>query len=151
MQITGKSHREKATEPIYNLVADIRRRRLCYLGHLFRIDPSQLARRTLLAYIYGDTRIPNGSFSKIVFSYPWNYLFNWLWTDGNVIHLLKNCSVALHLIDAICIITYIHTKIYHQHIFSKNIFLKIYFFPKMFFPKFHLKLSIGSLFIRNAC
>ena len=59
--ITGKPHRETATNPTYNLVLDIRRRRLRYLGHLLRMDPSRLVRRTLLAYIYGGEHIPEGS------------------------------------------------------------------------------------------
>ena len=59
--ITGRPYRETATEPIYDLLLDIRRRRLRYLGHLLRMDPSRLVRRTLLAYLYGGGSIPKGS------------------------------------------------------------------------------------------
>ena len=59
--ITGRTHRETATDPIYNLVINIRCRRLHYLGHLLRMDPSRLVRRTLMAYLFGDTQVPEGS------------------------------------------------------------------------------------------
>jgi hypothetical protein len=59
--ITGRPYRETATEPIYDLLLDIRRRRLRYLGHLLRMDPSCLVRFTLLAYLYGTGSIPKGS------------------------------------------------------------------------------------------
>ena len=51
--ITDKSHRERETYPIYNLVADIRCRRLHYREQLLRtrIDTSRLVKCTLLAYI----------------------------------------------------------------------------------------------------
>ena len=59
--ITGRPHRETATDPIYNLVLDIRHRRLRFLGHLLRMDSSRLVRRTFLAYVYGGEQIPVGS------------------------------------------------------------------------------------------
>ena len=49
--ITGKSYRETATNPEFDLVKAIRKRRLRYLGHILRMDSQRLVRRTLLAYV----------------------------------------------------------------------------------------------------
>ncbi|KAI8496686.1 hypothetical protein Bbelb_253410 [Branchiostoma belcheri] len=42
--ITKKHFRDTATNPDYNLMLTIRRRRLRYLGHILRMDPSRLVR-----------------------------------------------------------------------------------------------------------
>ena len=59
--ITKKHFRDTATHPDFNLVAAIRRRRLRYLGHVLRMDPSRLVRRTLKAYVCGGENPPEGS------------------------------------------------------------------------------------------
>ena len=59
--ITGESYRETATKPAVDLVLQIRRRRMRYLGHLLRMPPERLVRRTLMAYIDGGRNIPVGS------------------------------------------------------------------------------------------
>ena len=60
--ITKQGFRETATNPKFNLVLEIRKRRLRYLGHVLRMDPDRLVRRTLLAYVCSQTHgIPAGS------------------------------------------------------------------------------------------
>ena len=59
--ITGESYRETATKPAVDLILQIRRRRMRYLGHLLRMPPERLVRRTLMAYIDGGRNIPAGS------------------------------------------------------------------------------------------
>ena len=59
--ITGHSHRETATNPVYDLVLAIRKRRMRYAGHIFRMDDSRLVKRTLAAYVDGGRRVPPGS------------------------------------------------------------------------------------------
>jgi len=51
--ITKRPHRATATNPEYNLVLAIRKRRLRYAGHILRMDPNRLVRRTLAAYVGG--------------------------------------------------------------------------------------------------
>ncbi|KAI8514508.1 hypothetical protein Bbelb_070990 [Branchiostoma belcheri] len=59
--ITKKHFRGTATNPDYNLMLTIRHRRLRYLGHILRMDPSRLVRRTLKAYVCGGDNPPEGS------------------------------------------------------------------------------------------
>ena len=59
--ITGESYRDTATNPQYDLVLAIRRRRMRYLGHVLRMDPNRLVRRTLAAYVNGGVGVPEGS------------------------------------------------------------------------------------------
>ena len=59
--ITGESYRDTATSPIVDLLLQIRRRRMRYLGHLLRMPPERLVRKTLLAYIDGGRHVPEGS------------------------------------------------------------------------------------------
>ena len=59
--ITGKSYREKAVNPDFNLLRSIRQRRLRYLGHILRLPPDRLLRRSLFAYIAGWDTVPEGS------------------------------------------------------------------------------------------
>ena len=59
--ITGKSYRETATNPDFDLVRSIRQRRLRYLGHILRLPKDRLLRRALFAYIMGGDSVPEGS------------------------------------------------------------------------------------------
>lgn len=60
--ITGEHYRVTATQPEFDLVLTIRRRRLRYLGHILRMDKTRLVRRTLIAYVYGGgANTPDGS------------------------------------------------------------------------------------------
>ena len=59
--ITGKSYRETAVNPDFNLVRAIRQRRLRYLGHNLRLPPERLLRKALFAYVMGSDAVPAGS------------------------------------------------------------------------------------------
>ena len=60
--ITGKSYRETATQPDFDLVLAIRKRRLRYLGHVLRMSDDRLVKRTLVAYVSSQSHgIPDGS------------------------------------------------------------------------------------------
>ena len=59
--ITGKHWKDTATNPVYNLLLAVRKRRLRFLGHVLRMDKDRLLRRTLLAYTQGGAIIPEGS------------------------------------------------------------------------------------------
>ena len=59
--ITNLDYRVTATNPSFNLVLAIRRRRLRYLGHILRMDTNLLLRRTLKAYVHGGEQLPEGS------------------------------------------------------------------------------------------
>ena len=59
--ITKRPHRATATNPEYNLVLGIRKRRLRYAGHILRMDPNRLVRRTLAAYVSGGSSVPDGA------------------------------------------------------------------------------------------
>ena len=59
--ITKKDYRDTALNPDINLLLLIRRRRLRFLGHILRMNPNRLLRRTLVAYVHGGYNIPPGS------------------------------------------------------------------------------------------
>ena len=59
--ITGESYRDTATKPVIDLLLQIRRRRMRYLGHVLRMHEDRLVRKTLMAYIDGGRHIPDGS------------------------------------------------------------------------------------------
>ena len=59
--ITKADYRETATNPVFDLVLAIRRRRMQYLGHILRMDTNRLVRRTLAAYVHGGEQVPPGS------------------------------------------------------------------------------------------
>ena len=59
--LTGEHYRDTATKPVINLLLQIRRRRMRYLGHLLRMPPDRLVRRAFFAYIDGGRHIPDGS------------------------------------------------------------------------------------------
>ena len=63
--ITGEEYRDTAISPAYNLLLAVRQRRLHYLGHLLRLPPESVVRRTLIAMTDGDNpnRYPEGSIS----------------------------------------------------------------------------------------
>ena len=50
-RITGRTYREEAVTPSYNLGNRIRSRRLRWLGHVLREEETHLVRRVLLAYM----------------------------------------------------------------------------------------------------
>ena len=49
--ITGEHRRDTATQPDFDLVSAVIRRRLCFAGHILRMDEDRLLRRTLLTYM----------------------------------------------------------------------------------------------------
>jgi hypothetical protein len=59
--ITKRSHRATATDPDYDLVLAIRKRRLRYAGHILRMESNRLVRRTLAAYVSGGASVPDGA------------------------------------------------------------------------------------------
>ena len=59
--ITGKDYRETATNPVFNLLLSVRKRRLRYLGHVLRMSNDRLVKKTLLAYTHGGEHVPEGS------------------------------------------------------------------------------------------
>ena len=60
--ITGKDYRDTAVNPDYNLMLAIRKRRLRYVGHILRMEPDRLVRKTLCAYVNGGIGpLPEGS------------------------------------------------------------------------------------------
>ena len=60
--ITNKDLRETAVNPDFDLVLSIRQRRLRYLGHILRMAPDRLVKRTFLAYVGGtESDPPEGS------------------------------------------------------------------------------------------
>ena len=46
--------------PRLNYTITIRKRKLKYLGHIFRMEPDRLVRRTILALTKGGTDYPKG-------------------------------------------------------------------------------------------
>jgi len=58
--ITKRTYRETATNPPFNLVLAIRKRRMRYLGHILRMSPNRLLRRTFMAYTHGGNGAPDG-------------------------------------------------------------------------------------------
>ena len=59
--ITGEEYRVTATEPAYNLVLAVRKRRLRYLGHVLRMPADRMVRRSLMALVKGGAHYPAGS------------------------------------------------------------------------------------------
>jgi hypothetical protein len=60
--ITGRSYREEAMDPSYNLVSKIRAKRLRWVGHVLREEESHLVRRVLVGYINEKVdKYPEGS------------------------------------------------------------------------------------------
>ena len=49
--ITKADYKDTATNPDFDLVRAVKTRRLRFLGHILRLDPSRLLRRTLLSYL----------------------------------------------------------------------------------------------------
>ena len=48
-RITGRSYREEATTPSYDLLTAVRTRRHQWLGHILRMPANRLVRRAVLA------------------------------------------------------------------------------------------------------
>ena len=59
--ITKSDIHEMASSPLFDLNLTIRKRRLRYLGHILRMEPDRLVRRTLMALTKGGTNFPEGS------------------------------------------------------------------------------------------
>ena len=59
--ITGDHYRTTATNPAFNLLLSVRKRRLRFLGHILRMSDERLLKRTLVAYVNGGESIPAGS------------------------------------------------------------------------------------------
>ena len=49
--ITGEHRKETATNPDFDLVATVVRRRLRFAGHILRMDEDRLLRRTFIAHM----------------------------------------------------------------------------------------------------
>ena len=108
--ITGESYRDTATKPVIDLLLQIRRRRMRYLGHVLRMHEDRLVRKTLMAYIDGGRHIPDGSLlmdcqnelldatiACAMDRKKWNArVLNMKWTDLVVLF------VALHPLGAVC-------------------------------------------------
>ena len=60
-RITGKSYRDTAKDPDFNLVLAIRKRRFRFLGHILRMKAERLVRRTFIAYVSTPGGPPDGS------------------------------------------------------------------------------------------
>ena len=59
-QITGRSYREEATEPTFDLVRAVRQRRMRWLGHILRMPEYRLVRRTVSGLAVGGQPYPSG-------------------------------------------------------------------------------------------
>ena len=66
--ITGKDYRATATSPVYDLVLAVRKRRMRYLGHVLRLPPDRIVRRSLIALVKGGTYYyyPEAAYSETV-------------------------------------------------------------------------------------
>ena len=59
--ITGKHYQETATNPEFDLVDSVKKRRLRFAGHILRMDQTRLLRRTFVAYMNSSDPRPEGS------------------------------------------------------------------------------------------
>ena len=59
--ITGKDYHETATQPEFDLVASIKKRRLRFAGHILRMEQTRLLRRTFVTYMNSSDPRPEGS------------------------------------------------------------------------------------------
>ena len=57
----GEHYREAATALAYDLVLAVRRRRLCYLGHVLRMPSDRMVRCALMALVTDTSQYPSGS------------------------------------------------------------------------------------------
>ena len=53
--------KETATNPVFNLLLSVRKRRLRYHGHVLRMSNDCLVKKSLLAYTHGGENVPEGS------------------------------------------------------------------------------------------
>ena len=58
---TGRSYREEAVEPSFNLVRAVRQRQKCWLGHILQIDERRLLCRTVCTLAPDAPPYPAGS------------------------------------------------------------------------------------------
>ena len=63
-----------ATHPTFDLTTTIRKRRLRFLGHILRMEPDRLVRRTIIALTKGGTDYPKGSLFMDVENSPFEEL-----------------------------------------------------------------------------
>ena len=68
--ITGEDYRVTATTPVYDLALAVRKRRMRYLGHVLRLPPDRIVRRSLIALVKGGTYYPEGSLFRSRWSTP---------------------------------------------------------------------------------
>ena len=59
--ITGRTYREEAVSPTYNLVRAVRQRRMRWLGHILRMPADRLVRQTICHIAVGGPPFPAGS------------------------------------------------------------------------------------------
>ena len=59
--ITGKDYEVTATQPDFDLISTIVKRRLRFAGHIIRMNPDRLLRRSFLAYVKSSHPLPVGS------------------------------------------------------------------------------------------
>ena len=59
--ITGEDYSATATTLVYDLVLAVRKRRMRYLGHVLRMPPDRIVRRSLVALVKGGTCYPEDS------------------------------------------------------------------------------------------
>ena len=89
--ITGEDYRETAARPEFDLVATVKRRRLQFAGHIFRMDSDRLLRRTFIAYLKSWTTRPAGTLLHGLDSMP---------TD-EVVTLAKNRRAWSRYVDSL--------------------------------------------------
>ena len=58
---TRKDYRVTATTPVYDLVFAVRKRRMDYFGHVLRLPPDRIVRRSFFALVKGGTHYLDGS------------------------------------------------------------------------------------------
>ena len=59
--ITGRSYRDEAVTPTYDLVRSVRQRRMRWLGHILRMPAERLVRQTICHIAIGGPPYPAGS------------------------------------------------------------------------------------------
>ena len=116
-RITGKDLRDTASDPEFDLVAAVVKRRLRFAGHILRMNPERLLRRTFLSYMNGSNTRPDGSLlhgyesmtieqvtSLAQKRSAWSRFVDSL----NLWHLGYWCRIAPHRCNTSCIMQYIH-------------------------------------------
>ena len=63
--MTGDDHRVTATAPAYDLVLAVRRRRLCYIGHVLRMPADRMVRFALMPLVIDSSQYPADSLFSV--------------------------------------------------------------------------------------